>query len=508
MQVVPKEKKDATIEHLRDLSAWVSHAHDLSQLLELILETGNRMMGAKASSLLLLNKRKNRLSFKVATGQKKEEIKQFEVKMGQGIAGYVAANDKPLIIRDATKDKRWYGHISDQIGFKTRSIACMPMHLQGEVIGVIEFINKVDGGSFQEGDLELLTVFADLAAVAIGNARRFQSVEKEVEGLKAELEPRQQIVGDSDVIRKLVAQARQVANSMASTLILGESGTGKELLARLIHQSSPRKEKHLVTLNCAALPESLMEAELFGYEKGAFTGATARKIGKFELADEGTIFLDEIAEMSPQMQAKLLRVLQDGIFYRVGGTTPISVDIRVIAATNKDISEEVKAGRFREDLYYRLNVVELYLPPLRERKSDIPVLARHFVDTFQREKGYSNLQISREAMDKMVQYDWPGNIRELRNALERAVVMGNGEELLPEDLPMLFSAGSTRDHIPVGISLQEAVDEFKKEFIKENLKSTGGNQSRAAKVMGIQRTYLSRLVSKYNIKKDELLKRR
>jgi Nif-specific regulatory protein len=505
MQALPQEK-NPTIEHLRDISAWVSHVHDLNQLLELILETGNRMMGAKASSLLLLDKRKNRLFFKVATGRKKDAVKQFEIKMGQGIAGYVAQKDEPLIIKDATKDKRWYGHISDQIGFKTRSIACMPMHVQGEVIGVIEFINKVDGSTFRDQDLELMTVFADLAAVAIGNARKFQSVEKENKELKAELEPKQQIVGDSQAIRKVVAEAQRVADSMASTLILGESGTGKELLARLIHQGSSRRDRHLVTLNCAALPESLLEAELFGYEKGAFTGATAQKPGKFELADEGTIFLDEIAEMSQQMQAKLLRVLQDGIFYRVGGSTPISVDIRVIAATNKNIAEEVKQGRFREDLYYRLNVVELYLPPLRERKADIPLLARHFVEVFQREKGYSNLEITQEAMDKMVQYDWPGNVRELRNALERAVVMGDGREVRPGDLPMLFSVSSTMSDIPVGLTLQEAVDEFKKRFIQLNLKHTDGNQSRAATVMGIQRTYLSRLISKYGIKKYQLFK--
>jgi Nif-specific regulatory protein len=262
---VARQEKNPTIEHLRDISAWVSHVHDLNQLLELILETGNRMMGAKASSLLLLDKRKNRLFFKVATGRKKEAVKQFEIRMGQGIAGYVAQKDEPLIIKDATKDKRWYAHISDQIGFKTRSIACMPMHLHEEVIGVIQFINKIDNTSFREQDLELMTVFADLAAVAIGNARKFQSVEKENKGLKAELAPKRQIVGHSPAIQKVISEALRVANSEASTLILGESGTGKELLARLIHQSSSRKEKHLVTLNCAALPESLLEAELFGY---------------------------------------------------------------------------------------------------------------------------------------------------------------------------------------------------------------------------------------------------
>jgi Nif-specific regulatory protein len=290
-----------------------------------------------------------------------------------------------------------------------------------------------------------------------------------------------------------------VANSKASALILGESGTGKELLARLIHRAGPRKDKPLIVLNCAAMPESLLEDELFGHEKGAFTGAVNRKIGKFELAHEGTIFLDEIGEMTPGMQAKLLRVLQEGNFYRVGGNIPISVDVRVLSATNKKLDKEVSEGRFREDLYYRLNVVQINMPTLRERKEDIPLLAEHFLSIFKEETVMPNLTISKAALDKMVQYDWPGNIRELRNAIERAVVMGNGKEILPEDLPI----ANTRHSYPglqVGLTLEEALNQFKREFIILNLKHTSGNRSQAAKTMDIQRTYLSRLISKYDLK--------
>jgi DNA-binding NtrC family response regulator len=281
---------------------------------------------------------------------------------------------------------------------------------------------------------------------------------------------------------------------------LGESGTGKELLASLIHQASSRKERYMVTLNCAAVPETLLEDELFGHEKGSFTGANERKIGKLELADGNTLFLDEIGEMSPAMQAKVLRVLQDGIFYRVGGNAPISVDIRIIAATNQNLTERIASGDFREDLYYRLNVVELHMPALRERKKDIPLIARHFVDMFQKEKGHFQIEISAPAMDIMTKYNWPGNVRELRNAIERAVVMGNGREILPEDLPILNTRASI-ETIEYGLTLQEAMDDFKKRFIKVNLEHTNGNQSKAAAVMGIQRTYLSRLISKYNMKK-------
>jgi len=493
-----KEKKELSIHRLKDISSWVSSVHDLNRLLELILESGTRIMRAQASSLLFLDERKRKLYFKVATGLKKEEIKQFEINVGQGIAGHVAKTGQPLLIEDVARDRRWYRNISDKIGYKTKSIACTPMKVDDRVIGVIQFINKADGGSFQKSDLDLLAVFADLAALAIVNAKKFQLVDRENKNLREELDAGGEIVGRSEPIRRVVAEALRVADSQASTLIVGESGTGKELMARLIHQASPRKERRLITINCAAVPETLLEDELFGHEKGAFTGAVGQKIGKFELADESTIFLDEIAEMSQTMQAKLLRVLQDGIFYRVGGNVPISVDIRVMAATNQNIAHEIQKGNFRKDLYYRLNVVEIHMPPLRERKEDIPLLARHFVDIFQKEKGYVDLEISREAMNKMLQYDWPGNVREFKNAIERAVVMGNGRRIMPADLPMLQGEASM-DSMPVGITLREAVDEFKKRFIEANLKSTGGNQSKAAGVMGIQRTYLSRLVSRYGI---------
>jgi Nif-specific regulatory protein len=492
--------KDISIDSLKEISTWVSFAHDLNQLLELILETGTSIMRAKASSLLLLDQKTNKLYFKVTTGMKKDAVKQFDIKLGQGIVGHVAETGESLLIEDVARDKRWYRNISDKIGFKTRSIACVPMKVQEKVIGAIEFINKADGETFQKNDIELLTVFADLAALAILNARKFQLVQQENQGLKQALELNHHIIGESKAIKSALADALKVADSKASTLILGESGTGKELLARLIHQASPRKERHMITINCAAVPESLLEAELFGHERGSFTGASEQKIGKLELADESTLFLDEIGEMSPTMQAKVLRVLQDGVFYRVGGNAPISIDIRVIAATNQNIAEGVKNGKFREDLYYRLNVVKLHTPPLRDRKEDIPLIARHFADLFKKEKGNYQIEISKPAMDKMMKYDWPGNVRELRNAIERAVVMGNGKQIIPGDLPMI-DGEATINHVKFGATMQEAVDDFKKRFIEVNLKHTNGNRSKAAAIMGIQRTYLSRLISKFNIKK-------
>ncbi len=492
------EEPNFTIDRLREITTWVSSVLDLDHLLELIINTATTMMHAKASSLLLLDHKTRKLHFKVATGEKSEEVRKFEVNLGQGIAGHVALTGEPLLIPDVRKDDRWYKKISESIGFETKSIACVPMKVDDEIIGVVEIIDKEDGGSILDEDMKTLTAFAGLASMAIRNAKKIQNVERENRDLREELQGRYAIVGESPSLQKVISDAFKVANSKTSTLILGESGTGKELLARLIHSAGPRKNRAMVTLNCAALPESLMEAELFGYEKGAFTGAVDRKAGKIEAADGGSLFLDEIGEMSPGMQAKLLRVLQEGIFYRVGGNVPISVDIRIISATNRDIDRDVTDGNFREDLFYRLDVVRIRVPPLRERREDIPLIARHYLDLFKRERGLHDMTISQAAMDQMLQYEWPGNVRELRNAVERAVVMGNDKEVLPEDLPI----GSPR-HEPAlpaaGIPLKEAVDRFKKQLIVANLRRTGGNRAQASKILGIQRTYLSRLISRYGI---------
>ena len=482
----------------REISNWLNSVLNLDQLLELIIDTATRMMEAKASSLLLLDEKTKKLYFKIATGEKSQEVRQFEINLGEGISGYVAEKGESLLIPDVSKEPRWDKTISENIGFKTTSIACVPMKVEGKTIGVVEIIDKEDGSPIREEDLNTLTLIADLASMAIVSAKKIDRVKRENRDLKEELGSKYQIIGESRSLKKVIYDALKVANSKTSTLILGESGTGKELLARLIHQAGARKSMPMVVLNCAALPETLLEDELFGHEKGAFTGAVSRKIGKFELADGGTIFLDEIAEMSPSMQAKLLQVLQEGFFYRVGGIEPITVDVRVIAATNRDIEKEISSERFREDLFYRLNVVQIQMPPLRERKEDIPLLASHFLDIFRIETGLQHLKISKEAMKKMLEYNWPGNVRELRNAIERAVVMGNNNEILSEDLP-INGMEIIQPGMQVGLSLKEALDEFKKEFIKLNLKHSGGNRSKAAKQMKIQRTYLSRLISQYGL---------
>ncbi|HHW44598.1 response regulator [Desulfofundulus thermobenzoicus] len=330
---------------------------------------------------------------------------------------------------------------------------------------------------------------------------RVSQLTTEVNFLRSELTRKytNMLVGNSPAIREVVSLIERVAASNATVLITGESGTGKEVTAVSIHQNSPRREGPFVAINCAALPEQLLESELFGHEKGAFTGATSRKLGRFELADRGTIFLDEIAEMPLPMQAKLLRVLQEMSFERIGGTETIRVDVRVIAATNRDLARAIEKGQFREDLYYRLNVFQIHMPPLRERKEDIPLLAEHFLQQFR--PTYMVNKISPGAMELLSKYHWPGNIRELKNVIERAAIICQGEEILPDHLPkeLLTPAREGSDLVvrfpDQGISLEQ----LEKELIVKALEKSGGNQTRAAQLLGITRSALLYRAQKYGI---------
>jgi len=317
--------------------------------------------------------------------------------------------------------------------------------------------------------------------------------------LKNRLDMRYQIVGESGEIKKLIDDAVKVANAKTTVLIEGESGTGKELVARLIHKSGPRKDKPFIVVNCGAIPETLLEAELFGHEKGAFTGALLRKIGLFETADGGTIFLDEIGEMSQSMQVKFLRVLQEGTFNRIGSSAPITVNVRVVSATHKDLETMTKEGKFREDLFYRINIIQLKVPPLRERKKDITVLADYFLKKCATERGVREIEFSAEAMKAILSYDWPGNVRELENAVERAVVMGDGRKIMADDLPIGRMRVDFQEDTGMVTTLKEAQEIFKKKFVKSILASTHGNRRKAAEIMGIQRTYLSRLINELDL---------
>jgi len=359
--------------------------------------------------------------------------------------------------------------------------------------------------ALKAGAFEYLTkpLDTDELKILIEKALEIYHLRAENVALKERLGDRfnfSKIIGRSPRMKEVFDTLSLVAPTDATVLILGESGTGKELVANSIHHNSPRASQSFIKVSCAALPETLLEGELFGHEKGAFTGAIARREGRFQLAHRGTIFLDEVGEMSVTTQTKLLRVLQEKEFEPLGSTRTVKADVRVIAASNKDLEREVKEGRFREDLFYRLNVVPVSLPPLRERKDDIPALAAHFFAIY-REKNRKELKdISGKAMDLLSRYDWPGNIRELENCIERAVILARGENIAPADLPPIVQALSGDREIqglnlPSGISIQEV----EKALILKTLEDTGGNRSRAAEILGINRRTLQNKLKEYGI---------
>jgi DNA-binding NtrC family response regulator len=328
----------------------------------------------------------------------------------------------------------------------------------------------------------------------------------EREGLKRELELFSEdadkryrlVIGKSEKMKEAAETAKKAATSKATVLLLGESGTGKEIFARAIHNWSERKDQPFVAINCVGLSKELLESELFGHEKGSFTGADQLKKGKMELANGGTVFLDEIGDVSQELQTKLLRFLQEREFDRVGGIRPIHVDVRIVAATNRDLDVAVKEGRFREDLYHRLNVVPITLPPLRERREDIPALAQHFLQRFANEVKKNLSEISKEALGKLAAYDWPGNVRELANVIERAVVLGQGAEIAPHDLPARIVAVHSELQ-PDGISYRDAMDAYRKQLVMRALAQTQGNRAAAARALGLHEKYLLRLLKSLRI---------
>jgi len=325
--------------------------------------------------------------------------------------------------------------VESLVASEVRSLLCVPLSVFQRMIGCIYLDNTSTASRFQEDHLQFTAAVAGISAVALDNARRQQWLEQENQRLTMEVRQDQSLVGEGSKMKDIFQFLARVAPTESTVLIEGESGTGKELAAKALHRNSPRGSKPFVAINCAAIPETLLESELFGYERGAFSGAVTQKKGRLEVADGGVVFLDEIGELAPALQVKLLRVLQERELERVGGVHPIKIDVRLIAATNRDLDEAVKKNEFRQDLYYRLAVVRLTMPPLRERREDIPMLTRHFVQKHAKRCKVKAKPISREAMAGLVNYEWPGNVRELENAIERALVMGSSDMVLLEDLP-------------------------------------------------------------------------
>ena len=381
---------------------------------------------------------------------------------------------------------------------KVRSLLCVPLTVFDRVIGCIYLDSANPNARFSEDHLQLMAAIAGISAVALDNARRLEWLESENQRL-AEVSEETSMVGDGTRMKEIYQFIAKVAPSDSTVLIEGESGTGKELAARALHRNSPRSGKPFVAINCGAIPEALLESDLFGHERGAFTGAASQKKGRLEIADGGVVFLDEIGELAPALQVKLLRVLQEREFERVGGTHPIKVDIRLVAATNRDLREAVRNGEFRQDLYYRLAVVKMTMPPLRERKEDIPGLTRHFVQKYAKRCNVKLKPVSREAMALLMNHDWPGNVRELENALERALVLGSSDTVLPEDLPEALLEHSPAADVSEG-KYHASVKELKKQLILDAVEQTRGNYVEAAAILGVHPNYLHRLIRNLELK--------
>lgn len=403
-----------------------------------------------------------------------------------------------LVVGDVKMDET-LGMVNSLGELHIKALLCVPLIVAGNVIGVIYLDSQNPVESFDENHLQVMTAVASLAALALDNVRALQELEDENRLLRTEISLEHNMVGGSPGMRQLYDRIRRVAPTDATVLIMGESGTGKELAARAVHGNSKRSDRPFVAINCAAITESLLESELFGHEKGAFTGAISQKKGKIELAEGGTLFLDEISELAPALQAKLLRVLQEREFERVGGTRAHSVDIRVIAATNRDLQEAIKAGTFRNDLFHRLNVVALSMPPLRERKEDILSLAEHFIVKISKKCGMRRKPLSAEARACLLSYEWPGNVRELENAIERALVLGAADAVLAEDLPesLLESAAPPEDQ---NAKYYGAVKDSKRRLVLQALDQANGNYIDAAKALGLHPNSLLRLIRNLGLK--------
>ena len=491
--------KKTNIQALRKISSlFQTTSLEVDELLAMVMNTAKDIVGVKNGSLLLVQDEKTfKLQFYQAFGKNMGQLKDIDLPPGVGISGHVAKTGETIISNDVAKDPRWYQGVSEKMRIPVQSMASFPLIIDKKVIGVVQFLDKVDGTTFDEKNVETLQSFANLMAKFFQVSKSRKLLGEEFGWLKEQYLLRYTIVGESKAIQKCIAMAEKVADSKASVLLTGESGTGKELFAHLVHDRSQRQNKPFVSVSCGALPASILERELFGHEKGAFTGADSQKIGLFEAANTGTLFLDEIGEMPLDMQVKLLRVIQEESFIRLGGTETIKVDVRLITATNLDLDKEVQEGKFRQDLFYRINVIKITLPPLREKLEDIPDLLTFFIKKHSPE----NQPIKKPGkglISHLMSYAWPGNIRELENSVERSIVLTDDDELLPEAFP--FETSQAPIELNVGSTLKQASDLFRRTFISNTLKSTSGNRTKAAQILDVQRSYLSRLIKELEIK--------
>jgi Nif-specific regulatory protein len=516
-----------------EIGRILSSTLDLRESFQKMMQIISEKLDMRRGSLVLLDESTGRLRTEAAVGLTPEEIERGKYALGEGITGNVVATGRARIIPDVRAEPDFLnrtGRLTAKTANQAISFLCVPIRIDNRTAGALSVDKPFDSDQALREAQSFLEIVAAFLAQAIQINRMVMRQKEELleenAQLRAQVRDRyrfENIIGDSPAMHEVFAVVGQVANSRATVLLLGETGTGKEMIAKAIHYNSPRRDKSFVRVNCGALTGTLLESELFGHVKGSFTGAIRDKQGRFEAADGGTIFLDEIGTLEPELQVKLLRVLQEREFERVGDTQTVKVDVRVIAATNVDLQEEVAKGNFREDLFYRLNVVPVYLPPLRNRREDIPRLIDFFLDKYNAQNDRKLRRINREMLNVLMRYPWPGNVRELENAIERAVVLSNDEDFHEELLPLsvrMFAAQRrttqssesietlTRrlaDQAIADYELREGeiyqlvIDQVEHALIDRALAKCGGVKTKAADFLGINRNTLNKKVKDLGI---------
>jgi Nif-specific regulatory protein len=497
------------LELLTDISQSLNSTLNLNELLEKIIDSVIRLTDTDRGFLMLMNGG-GALEFTIARDREKRSLEEGDFTISMTIANDVARSGKPLFLSDALEDARFKDQKS-VLNLQLRTAVCVPLTVEDKVLGVIYADSGRLSPSLSPDDMSIVSAFASQAAIAIENAKLHgelvlsqENLARENLRLKQELSGKYEfsgIIGRSRAMQEIFLTIQKVAPLSTTVLVQGETGTGKELIARAIHFNGPRKAKQLVTINCGAMPPELLESELFGHKKGAFTGATSDKAGLFITANGGTIFLDEIGEMPLALQVKLLRVLQDGEVRPVGENTPRKVDVRVIAATNRDLADDVKAGVFRRDLYYRLNVVPINLPPLRQRREDILPLIEHFLRKFELKMQKQGLEIAPDALKLLLTNAWPGNVRELENAIERAVALcGESRVLTAQHFPNIVPEPAPYEDFEQSKSLKQKLQAVEKQIIIDTLEKTGYKVTKAAEILEVTRQHLHNKIRKHKIR--------
>jgi Nif-specific regulatory protein len=494
-------RENQTLSALLEVSKVLNSSFELEKNLSRTMRVLGEFLEMERGSVFLLDQNSRELKIVAAHGLTKEQIERGKYRIGEGIVGRVIEKGTPLVIPNVGEEPLFLNKTGARIGKGGISFLCVPISFKGSAIGVLS-VDRIfkDQTVTVDEDIRVLEIIGSIIAQYVVLWRHFRDSEDEKEILKLQLKGKYSlpnIIGTSDKMKEVFESVHRVADSKATVILYGESGTGKELIAKSVHYMSPRAKAAFIKFNCASIPEGLLESELFGHEKGAFTGAVNIRKGRFELAHGGTILLDEVGDLPMNLQPKILRVLQEREFERVGGEKTIKVDVRLIAATSRNLEELVTKGRFREDLFYRLNVVPIFMPALRERKEDIPLLVEFFLGRFNEENN-KHLSISPEALRVLIEYAWPGNVRELENTMERLVVMSGRDIIKPSDLPLNLKLPSPEE-VMQKESLRAGIEDIEKSSILEALEKTGWVQAKAARMIGLTPRQIGYKIRKYGL---------